>query len=156
MDRAEPAVLVGLSRCLLNKGRPFGAGVGHTTVRFRDVNFSRLRSRGDAEVQTLAVINIRIFSEHIECIGRKLLSLKTKSEFLGTIFYDGEFRFIMAKSARPNRAALQRIADALGVPVDRFFTDRFPVDADECLYLWSRIRTEGGTPAGLESPADYR
>jgi transcriptional regulator with XRE-family HTH domain len=57
----------------------------------------------------------------------------------------------MAKPREPDRAVLQRIADALGVPVERFFTGSLPVSADECLYLWSRIRTAEGRLRALEA-----
>jgi len=57
----------------------------------------------------------------------------------------------MAKSAEPDRAALQRIADALGVPVERFSTGSLPVNVDECLYLWSRIRTVEGRRRAVEA-----
>lgn len=58
---------------------------------------------------------------------------------------------VMAKSAEPDRLILQRIADALSVPVDRFFTGSGPVDTDECLRLWSAIRTAEGRRRGLEA-----
>jgi len=57
----------------------------------------------------------------------------------------------MDKSAGPDRVILERIAEALGVPVERFFSDSLPVDADECLYLWSRIRTAEGRVRALEA-----
>jgi transcriptional regulator with XRE-family HTH domain len=57
----------------------------------------------------------------------------------------------MEKSAAPDRAILKRIAEALGVPVERFFSDSLPVNADECLYLWSRIRTAEGRLRALEA-----
>ena len=60
-------------------------------------------------------------------------------------------RVIMAKPTEPDWAVLQRIADALGVPVERFFTGSLPVNADECLYLWSRITTEEGRLRALEA-----
>jgi transcriptional regulator with XRE-family HTH domain len=56
----------------------------------------------------------------------------------------------MDNSAAPDRAILQRIADALGVPVERFFSDSLPADADECLRLWDRIRTDEGRRRALE------
>ncbi|MCJ2051039.1 hypothetical protein [Methylobacterium sp. J-070] len=78
-----------------------------------------------------------------------LMNLRTK--IYGTIFIGIIFYFIMVRSAEPDRAALQRIADALGVPVERFFTDSLPVNADGCLYLWSRIRTAEGRQRALEA-----
>jgi transcriptional regulator with XRE-family HTH domain len=57
----------------------------------------------------------------------------------------------MDKSAEPDRAILKRIGEALGVPVERFFSDSLPDNADECLYLWSRIRTAEGRLRALEA-----
>ncbi|TXN76585.1 hypothetical protein FV228_00070 [Methylobacterium sp. WL18] len=57
----------------------------------------------------------------------------------------------MDNSAEPDRAILQRIADALGVPVEWFFTGSLPVDADECLHIWAKIRTEEGRRRALEA-----
>jgi transcriptional regulator with XRE-family HTH domain len=57
----------------------------------------------------------------------------------------------MAKLAEPDRAILERLADALGVPVERFFTGSLPVDTDECLHLWSVIRTAEGRLRALEA-----
>ncbi|MCJ2050666.1 hypothetical protein [Methylobacterium sp. J-070] len=78
-----------------------------------------------------------------------LMSLRTR--IYGTIFIGIIFYLIMARSAEPDRATLQRIADALGVPVERFFTDSLPVYADECLNLWSRIKTVEGRLRALEA-----
>jgi transcriptional regulator with XRE-family HTH domain len=57
----------------------------------------------------------------------------------------------MEKSAEPDRAILKRIAEALDVPVERFFSDSLTANADECLYLWSRIRTAEGRLRALEA-----
>lgn len=51
----------------------------------------------------------------------------------------------------PRRALLHQIAEALGVPVERFFTGSMCTDANECLRLWSRIRTEAGRRQALEA-----
>lgn len=55
----------------------------------------------------------------------------------------------------PSLAALQRIADTLGVTVERFFTEEPSLgavtDADACLRLWSRITTEEGRRQALKA-----
>ncbi|MFK5600583.1 hypothetical protein ACFZ8E_26880 [Methylobacterium sp. HMF5984] len=58
---------------------------------------------------------------------------------------------IMEKSADPQRAILRRIADKLGVPVEQFFTGNLPLDADDCLRLWLRIKTDEGRRQALEA-----
>lgn len=62
---------------------------------------------------------------------------------------------VISDTDTPNLAALRRIADALGVPVERFFTDTLSsgliADADECLRLWARIATEEGRRQALEA-----
>lgn len=58
---------------------------------------------------------------------------------------------IMEKSADPQRAVLRRIADKLGVPVEQFFTGNLSSDADECLRLWLRIKTDEGRRKALEA-----
>lgn len=57
----------------------------------------------------------------------------------------------MDQSSEPDRAILKRIADALGVPVERFFTGSLPVDASECLRLWCLIKTEDGRLRALDA-----
>lgn len=57
----------------------------------------------------------------------------------------------MEKFAEPDRAILKRIAEALGVPVERFFGASPPPGADECLDLWSRIKTEAGRRRALDA-----
>ena len=55
----------------------------------------------------------------------------------------------------PAWAVLRKIADALGVSVERFFTVKSPSDdssdEDECLRLWSEIKTEEGRRRALEA-----
>ena len=55
----------------------------------------------------------------------------------------------------PSLAALRRIADALGVTVERFFTEEPSLeavtDADACLRLWSKITTEEGRRQALKA-----
>jgi transcriptional regulator with XRE-family HTH domain len=62
---------------------------------------------------------------------------------------------VMEYSNSPKHAALQTIADALGVPVERFFAQSPPlaaaVSAEECLRLWSEIRTEAGRQQALDA-----
>ena len=55
----------------------------------------------------------------------------------------------MPESDTPTLEALRRIADALGVPVEQFFSASSPVGADECLHLLFRIRTEAGRKRAL-------
>lgn len=54
-----------------------------------------------------------------------------------------------------SRFSLRRIADVLGVPVERFFTRERTSEgldgAGECLNLWLRIRTPEGRRKALES-----
>ena len=57
----------------------------------------------------------------------------------------------MVKSAEPDRVILERIADALGVPVERFFTSSSSVDTEECLRLWSMIKTQEGRRRAVEA-----
>jgi hypothetical protein len=57
----------------------------------------------------------------------------------------------MSSSVAPNRATLERIADALGVPVEQLYAGSLPVDGDACLRLWSRIRTDEGRRRALEA-----
>ena len=57
----------------------------------------------------------------------------------------------MDYSAEPDRAILQRIADALGMSVEQFFTGNLPVDESECLRLWNRIKTLEGRRRALEA-----
>lgn len=61
----------------------------------------------------------------------------------------------MEKFNSPKHAVLRQIADALGLPVERFLTDpasaRPTATADECLRLWSRITTEVGRQQALEA-----
>lgn len=57
----------------------------------------------------------------------------------------------MEKAAEPDRAILQRIAEALGVSVEQFFTDTPPVNTNELLRLWSKIRTAEGHLRALEA-----
>lgn len=55
----------------------------------------------------------------------------------------------------PRRVLLHQIADALGVPVERLFADLSPAEtdgsADECLEIWSRIRTDMGRRHALQA-----
>ena len=55
----------------------------------------------------------------------------------------------------PAWAVLRKIAGALGVPVERFFAARSSSDVlsgeDECLRLWSEIKTEEGRRHALEA-----
>lgn len=48
-------------------------------------------------------------------------------------------------------AILQRIADAIGVPVERFSEGDAFVDTDRCLRLWFRIGTAEGRRRALET-----
>ena len=57
----------------------------------------------------------------------------------------------MTEPAQTTRIVLQRIADALDVPVQRFFDERMPSDADECLRLWLKIKTQEGRHRALEA-----
>ena len=58
---------------------------------------------------------------------------------------------IMLEPTEPNWATLQRIADALGVPVEQFLTGALPVDTEECLRLCSMIKTEEGRRRAVEA-----
>lgn len=57
----------------------------------------------------------------------------------------------MRESDEPTRAILQRIADSLDVPIERFFTDSMPLEAEECLRLWFKIKTPDGRYRALEA-----
>ena len=61
----------------------------------------------------------------------------------------------MKKFSSPSLVAIQRIADALGVPVEHFFSDppseSLTANADECLRLWSEIRTDEGRRQAIEA-----
>lgn len=57
----------------------------------------------------------------------------------------------MPEPAQTIRIVLQRIADALDVPVERFFDERMPSDTDECLRLWLNIGTQEGRHRALEA-----
>lgn len=61
----------------------------------------------------------------------------------------------MAKPECIGQASLIRIADALNVPVKSFFTDNssreLDIGADECLRLWSEIKTGEGRRQALEA-----
>lgn len=61
----------------------------------------------------------------------------------------------MKRLMPPKHAVLRKIADALGVPVEHFFTDRPSTKADattdECLHLWGKITTEAGQRQALEA-----
>ena len=61
----------------------------------------------------------------------------------------------MGKFDDPKRDVLHSIADALGVPVEQFYSDgpapRTSTGEDDCLRLWSRIRTEEGRAQALEA-----
>lgn len=52
-------------------------------------------------------------------------------------------------------AALRKIAGALGVPINDLFAEepsvRLTASEDECLRLWSEIRTEAGKQQALEA-----
>jgi hypothetical protein len=61
----------------------------------------------------------------------------------------------MKTDAEPNQTVLRRLADTLGISVERFFADAPALDSvaneDECLRLWSRIETEAGRRQALEA-----
>ena len=61
----------------------------------------------------------------------------------------------MMNFKEPDGAILRQIAEALGVPIERFFTAARPAEAacrtDEVLQLWSGIRTEEGRQRALEA-----
>ena len=61
----------------------------------------------------------------------------------------------MSEIYDPGRVTLQRLADALGIPADRFFGNGSSTGtatcADECLRLWSMIRTEEGRRHALKA-----
>ena len=61
----------------------------------------------------------------------------------------------MTKDSESGRAILTRLSETLGLPVERFFTDKLCMEAwegaDECLRLWSEIRTEEGRQQALEA-----
>lgn len=57
----------------------------------------------------------------------------------------------MTKSIEPERVKLKQIADALGVPVERFFGDIISSGVDECLLMWSKIKTPEGRLRALEA-----
>lgn len=61
----------------------------------------------------------------------------------------------MRKFDEPDWATLHRLADALGVPVERFFAEKPPAgeaaSTDECLRLWFKIETEEGRRQALEA-----
>lgn len=61
------------------------------------------------------------------------------------------FGIVMKISDEPARAILQRIADGLDVPVERFFDDSLPSDGSELLRLWSRIKTQEGRRLALDA-----
>jgi hypothetical protein len=59
----------------------------------------------------------------------------------------------MSGTDRPGTQTLLTLADILGIPVDRFFDGEsgLPATADmqECLRLWSCIRTDAGRERAL-------
>ena len=62
---------------------------------------------------------------------------------------------IMETFDTPAHALLRQIADALGVPVQRLFAGTSSAEpaasADECLQVWSRIRTDEGRQQALQA-----
>jgi pyrroloquinoline quinone (PQQ) biosynthesis protein C len=61
------------------------------------------------------------------------------------------FAGIMTNVVDPEWDALQRIARALGVPVEQLFANNPPVSTDECLRLWSKITTDEGRRQALNA-----
>jgi hypothetical protein len=61
----------------------------------------------------------------------------------------------MRENEQAETAVLRRVADALGMTVDRFFTAAqargTDINSDECLRLWSEIATEDGRRQALEA-----
>ena len=61
----------------------------------------------------------------------------------------------MGKFDNPKPDLLRSIADALGVSVERFFVGNSPGDVasytDDCLRLWSRIKTDEGRARALRA-----
>lgn len=61
----------------------------------------------------------------------------------------------MEKKDDSGRVVLSRIADALGVPVEKFFAEgprtETMAGADECLRLWFQIKTAEGRRRALKS-----
>lgn len=60
----------------------------------------------------------------------------------------------MKPSDSPQYVVLRQIADALGVPIERFLAGRSscegPDGVAECLNLWLRIRTAAGRQSALD------
>jgi pyrroloquinoline quinone (PQQ) biosynthesis protein C len=57
----------------------------------------------------------------------------------------------MTNAVDPEWDALQRIARALGVPVEQLFANNPPNNTDECLRLWSEITTDEGRRQALNA-----
>lgn len=61
----------------------------------------------------------------------------------------------MENDAKLKWAVLSRLASVLNVPVERFFADVPPpetdISADECLRLWSKIKTSEGRRQAMEA-----
>ncbi|WP_157862038.1 hypothetical protein [Methylobacterium sp. Leaf361] len=74
---------------------------------------------------------------------------------LEQIFSRLDFYPVMEKSDDRCWAALDRLADALGISRERFFVEAphagTTVSTDECLRLWSEIETEEGRRQALQA-----